>query len=263
MPTTLKSARPGSASPARAVLAVLLCTLLSGCRLGLDVALDLARDGSGRLAVTLAADAAAVERAAEAGADPLGVLAGAGEELSGQGWETRDQTAADGSREVELAVEADSAAALSAEAATLAGALAAPEARPLEPLTVTVTEDRIQVAGAAALVPETAVAEYGLTPEQAVALLDSRDALDYTVSVTLPAEVVSSDATTTAGSTLSWVVPPGQRVPITAEGVRPRFPWALAAGAAAAALALLAVAARLAARRRTRRRLASLRPWEE
>lgn len=243
------------------VLAATVAGTLSGCRLGLDVALDVARDGSGRLAVALAADAAANQRAAAAGADPLALVADAGERLAGQGWETREETAADGSREVTLSVEADDAAALSAQAAELAEALAAPEARPLEPLRVTLTEDRVEVAGAAGLVPGEAVAEYGLSPEQAIALLAERDALDYRVTVTLPAQVLSSNADTTEESTLTWQVAPGEQVAISATGVRPRFPWPLVAAGAAAALLLAVAAVALSRRARRRRRDAALRPW--
>jgi len=245
----------------RPVVAVALACTLSGCRLGLDVALDVARDGSGRLAVALAADAAANQRAAAAGADPLALVADAGERLAGQGWETRDQTAADGSREVELSVEAADAVTLSAQAAELAEALAAPEARPLEPLRVTLTEDRVEVAGAAGLVPGEAVAEYGLSGEQAVALLAERDALDYRVTVTLPADVLSSSADRVEGSTLTWDIAPGEQVAISATGVRPQFPWLLVAAGAVAALLLASAAAALVRRARRRRPSGTLRPW--
>lgn len=239
--------------------ALLLVCALSGCRLGLDVTLDVARDGSGRLAVALAADAAANQRAAAAGADPLALVGDAGERLAGQGWQTRDETAPDGGREVTLSVEAADAAALSAQAAELAEALAAPEARPLEPLRVTLTEDRVEVTGAAGLVPGEGVAEYGLSPEQAVALLGEREALDYRVAVTLPGEVLSSNADVVEASTLIWDVAPGEQVPISATGVRPRFPWPLVAAGAAAAL-LLALGGFILLRRR-RGQDAALRPW--
>lgn len=248
--------------PSWRAIGVLLGVLaLSGCRLGLDVALDVAGDGSGRLAVALAADAAAGRRAVEAGADPLALVADAGRGLAGQGWETADETAADGVRRVTLSVDAADAEALSAQAAELAAALAAPEGQPLEPLRVTLTEDRVEVAGAAGLVPGEAVADYGLSPEQAVALLDEQDALDYRVRVTLPAAVLSSNADAVDGSTLTWEVAPGEQQPIVASGVRPRFPWLRVAAAAAAALLLALVLVLAGGRRRRRREAAALRPW--
>jgi hypothetical protein len=229
--------------------ALLLVGLLSGCRVGLDVALDVEADGGGRLSVALTADPQAQERAAAAGADPLASLAAVGREL--EGWTVADRTGEDGTREVELSVEADDAEALSAQAAQLAAALDAPEGRILEPLRVAVTADRVRVEGGAALQPAEGVAELGLTPEQAVALLESRDALDYTVTVTLPAEVLSSTAPVVEDATLVWPVAPGERVEIAAEGVRPRFPWppVLAAGAVVALAAVLVAVSRGRGRR--------------
>lgn len=224
-----------------------LAGLLAGCRLGLDVGLDVEADGSGRLAVALSADAEAQRRAAAAGADPLAQVVAAGEELAREGWSTRDRTAEDGTRTVELSVEADGPEALSAQAAELAAALEAPEGRVLEPLAVALVEDRVRVTGGAALQPAEGVAELGLTPAEAAALLEEQDPLDYTVTVRLPAEVLSSSATTVEGSTLVWRVAPGERVDIAAEGVRPRTAWLpllLGAGAATLLLAGLAAVAR-------------------
>jgi hypothetical protein len=232
----------GCRRPALALLVTAMLLGTGGCRLGLDVRMDVAAGGGGRLAVALAADQEARDRAAAAGADPLALVVEAGEGLRAEGWTVADETAPDGTRTVELAVEADDAEELSAQAAQLAEALSGPEADLLDPLVVTVGPDRIHVEGAAALEPGDAVADYGLTGEDAVRLLGERDALDYTVTVALPAEVLSANATGREASILTWAVEPGSRLAIRAEGVRPRFPWAAALAGAAGLLGLVALA---------------------
>lgn len=230
---------------ARLILVVGVVVSLSGCRLGLDLRVDVEAGGGGRMAVALDADREALDAAEQAGADPLGGVVQAGRELEADGWTVSDVTAEDGTRRVELAVEAADAEELSAQAAQLADALSGPEAALLEPLTVALTEDRIAVDGAASILPGDAIADYGLPAADAVRLLQERDAFDYTVTITLPDEVLSSTATTVEGSTLTWNVQPGQRVTIAAEGVRPRFPLVqVAVGAAVIAAILLAVLSR-------------------
>lgn len=221
----------------RALLGLALVSL-PGCRLGLDVRADLEAGGGGRLAVALDADREALDAAAQAGADPLGDVVATGRGLESDGWTVTDETAEDGTRRVELAVQAADAEELSAQAALLADALSGPEAALLEPLAVTLTEDRIAVDGAAGLRPGDALADYGLPAAEAVRLLDESDAFDYTVTVTLPDQVLSTSATGVEGSTLTWTVDPGQRVQIAAEGVRPRFPLVQVAVAAAVLAAL-------------------------
>lgn len=234
----------------RSTLVFALAVCLAGCRLDLDVSMTVEANGGGRLAVALAADREALERAAAEGADPLGLVAQAGQDLADEGWTVTDTTAPDGTRAVELAVEAADAETLSAEAAQLAQALSAPEAPLLEPLVVRLEEETIHVDGAASLLPGDAVADYGLTGSDAIRLLDERDALDYTVTVTMPAEVLSSNAASAEESSLTWSVPVGQRIPIAVAGVRPRFPWLpVLAGAATVLLIALILLTRRARRR--------------
>lgn len=235
-----------------AMVVVAVAVGAAGCEVGLDVAVDVERDGSGRLGVTMDADAEALVTAAGAGADPLTGFADAVRALDDPAWAVEETTAPDGSRAVEVGVGFDDPEALARLSGELADAVAAPEGRLLEPLAVVVEEQTVRVEGAAGLVPGPAVADLGLTPESATALLG--DVFAYTVRVRLPDpdRVLSANATRVDGEDLVWEVTPGAQVPIAAEGVRPRFPWVAVLVGSAAALALAAGAATLLARRRSR-----------
>lgn len=240
-----------------ALAAAVLALLLPGCRVTVDVGVDLEADGSGVLRVATAADAEARARVAEAaggpgGADPLDGLAAVGEALAVQGWRVTDMTGPGGTRSVVLATDFADPAELEALTRDLADALAATEARPLEPLVVRLTDDRVLVTGSAAIEPTAAVADAGFTPEQVVDLLAERDALGYTVAVTFPGEVLRADGARVREQTAVWEVAPGERVDIRAEAVRPQPVWPYVAGGAAATLLLGAAVAVLLRRRRRR-----------
>lgn len=208
---------------------VLFC---AGCeaRLQVDAAFD--RDGGGRLVVALAADGDLRARAEAAGTDPLEDLAATGEHLT-PGWTVIDTTDADGGRTVALSAEFDDPDAFERLTTELAHTLNAPEADLLAPLTVRVEEERLVVAGGARLQPTAAVREWGLVPDQVVALLREEDAFSYVVRVALPGEVLDSTATEQeADGTLRWTVEPGQEVVVHAVARRPGPPvWPLVAGA--------------------------------
>jgi hypothetical protein len=241
----------------RRLLTVVLAVLLAGCEVGLDVGVDVERDGSGTLSVALRADREAQDAAVQGGGDPLGVFADAVAALEGQGWRADDETLPDGTRAVTLSRGFADPAELERLSGELAEALAAPEGRLLEPLRMVVGEETVRVEGAAAVQPGPAVADLGLTPESVTALLREQGAFDYTVGVRLPdpERVLTANATRTdPDGRLVWQVAPGEAVTVTAEGVRPRFPWLLVGAAAAAALLLLALAAVLLTRRRRTRR---------
>lgn len=227
---------------------VLLC---AGCELALDVAVEVDRDGGGRLEVALTADEDLRARADAAGADPLGDLAATGEELSEEGWAVEDTIDADGLRTVSLSAGFDEPEAFDRLAADLAGALAAPEVELLSPLTLTVEDDRLVVDGAASLEPTPVVAEHGLTPEQAVDLLRDGGTFTYTVHVALPGQVLDSTAAVEGEGALRWTVPPGERVAIHAVGERPGPPvWPLVVGGVVGLLVGALVARRLVVVRR-------------
>lgn len=232
------------------VATAVLGLLCAGCQLRLGVAVTVDRRGAGRLEVSVAADAELLARAAEAGVDPMGDLVAAGRQLRAQGWDTTDRRQPDGSRQVGLSTGFSDAEEFEALAGDLAAALAAPELTVLEPMDLTVDDERLALVGAASLQPSAAVAELGLSPEEAVDLLREQDAVDYRVRIALPGEVLETTAPQRDGSVLTWPVPPGERVEVRAVGVRPGPPaWPIGLGGLLGALGV-----GLVLRRRSRRR---------
>jgi hypothetical protein len=234
---------------------LLLALLATGCqvRLAVDVAVD--RNGAGQVVVSVGADAELLQRAAAAGADPLGELRQAGERLAADGWETADRTHEDGSRAVTLSARFSGPDEFNHLAHDLAGALAAPEVRLLEPFVLEVSPQVLRIEGAAALEPTEVMTEIGLRPEDAVRLARDHELIDYAISVTLPGEVLETNADEHDGPLLRWAVEPGERVAIHAVAQRPPGPWwPWVAMAAAAAVMVVAVAAAVRRRRSQPRR---------
>lgn len=230
------------------LLAVVAC---AGCQARLAVDVTVTGEGAGRLAVALSADEELLQRAEEAGADPLDDLAAAGRQLTDAGWEVADRTAEDGTRRVTLAAPFADPSAFAALAAELQGALAAPELTLLDELAVAVEEETIAVTGTASLVPTAAITSLGLQPDQAVALIAEADAFVYEVRVGLPGEVLqASGAVDAEARTVTWIVAPGETVTIAAVAQRPGPP-ALAVAAFGAMGGLLALALGLWFLRRT------------
>lgn len=239
----------------------LLAVLASGCQLDLELGVTVDRDGAGRLTIRLAADEALMAWTDSQDVAPFAFITGARGELESAGWRVTDETTSGGARSVELSRGFSGPAEFERLTGELARTLAGPELTLLEPMDLTVTDDRIRLEGAASLRPTDAVAEHGLTPEETVALLRGEppagetggegpgnppagEGLSYRIRTTLPGEVLESTATDRDGRTLQWVVPPGEDVTIRAVANRPdrtRWPLGLAAlaGAGAAAAALV------------------------
>lgn len=229
------------------MLFAVLALLCAGCQLDLqlDVAVD--ADGAGEVAISVAADADLLERARQADVDPLADLAAAGASLESAGWRLTERRDGGGAQ-VRLSAPFSGAVEFNTLVTDLARTLDAPEVTLLEGLRLEVTEEEISVTGAAGLVPTPVVAELGLTPARAVELAD--EAVSYRVAVTLPAEVIASTADRGDGSALVWQVPAGERVEITAVGVRPSPPvWPLVLGAVGGTLVAALLLHRLRARR--------------
>lgn len=254
----------------RVTTCVLLCAvaLLSGCRLDADVDVAVDGDGGGTFAVTVAADEELLADAADAGANPLAALGEAGAQLDG--WEvTRGagesddgtgEPGAGGGAAVTLATRFRDAAELHRVTTDFADGLGAPELAPLEPLRLTVTDDTVALAGAAALRPTAQVSELGLTRAQADRLL--ADTARMRVVVRMPGQILQTDADQRPdGTTAVWTLAAGQHRRLAVTSARP---WSLARVvavvggprvAAAAALALatgIGLAVWLLLRRRVR-----------
>lgn len=231
----------------------LLALATAGCQLDLDVGVDVDRDGGGRLTLRLATDEALADWVRANDAAPLDVVVDARGELESAGWRVTEGTPSGGGRSVELSRAFADPAELRRLTADLAGALAGPELTLLEPMDLTVTEERVRLQGAASLRPTDAVDEHGLSTDEAVALLRGQppatmsdgdgagpppagEGLSYRVTATLPGEVLETTATERDGRTLTWAVPPGEEVTIRAVARRPGPPrWPLALGALAGA----------------------------
>lgn len=229
--------------PTRRGVRLLLSTallLLGGCRvdLALDVVVD--REGAGSVALEVAPDAELAAMASAAGVDPLARMAADVAALPG--W------AVEGPAGEPPAVVLRADFATPEELATLTGGLAealtAPEATLLEPLALAVTEEELQLEGAAALLPGEALADYGIAPADAVARLGA--AVGFTVTASFPGPVTATSGTPFAEgedppTVVRWDVPAGERVPLTATAQRPQTPVLLLAGATAGGMLLAAL----------------------
>jgi hypothetical protein len=206
---------------ALAVYALGLTLALTGCqvRVGVDVAVD--RAGAGTLAVLVGADEELLAQARDAGVDPLGALLEQARQLAAAGWRVTEDAREGGGRQVRLTAGFDSPQEFNALASGLAGTLAAPELTLLEPLTLTLTDDRVVVTGAAGLEPTPAMAALGLRPDDAVHLIHQDDAVAYEVRVRLPGPVLGTTATGRDQDVLTWRIKPGERVEIRAVSERP------------------------------------------
>lgn len=192
--------------------------VLTGCELGATVDVRLDRDGAGRLEISLAADRALLAAAERGGADPLAELERRLDELDGGRWRTASRTTDEGGSVLSFSTDFAGPEAFERLLDEFTAGLATVELAPLGPLALTRSEDRLQLAGWAALVPGDAVSELGLDMPSA---LDGLAAVDYAVRVSLPGEVLEHNATEADGSVLTWRIPAGERVDIRAVGARP------------------------------------------
>jgi hypothetical protein len=236
---------------ARLAVLVLGVMLTTACELRLDVAVDVNRNGGGTLAVTLGADSELLDAAAQADVDPLSNLMETGRGLRGDGWRVTQRTQDDG-RAVMFSREFADPAEFNALSEELASALAADEVVLLEPFTLQVTEDRVAIAGGAGAQPRRAVRDYGLTRRGAVELVSAEQALDYTVTITLPGQTLSTNATEAEASPLVWRIPVGEQVAIAAASTRPGPPIVRAVAGALGGALLAGAGLWLWSRRRPR-----------
>lgn len=238
-------------TPLRLLLVALAVLLTTACQLRLDLAVDVNRNGGGRLGVTVGADSELLAAAAEADADPLEALAQTGEGLRADGWRVAQQGAEEG-RTVTLHREFADPQEFNVIAKQLADALAADEVVLLDPLALELSDDRVSIQGAAGARPRPAVRDYGLTRRAAVELVRDEQAFDYTITVTMPGETLTTTAADPEASPLVWTVPVGERVDIVAESTRPGPPILRAAVGALLGALVAAALLWLWLRRRSR-----------
>lgn len=225
---------------ARALTWLLLLLVCAGCEVRLRTEVVLDRDGAGRLALSLAADREAQERAAAAGAAPLDALEASGEELADEGWRTSSTVAGDGGRVVHLETDFADPADLERLTGQLAETLGGAEGRLLEPFTLTVEADTLALTAGAAVQPtDAALAEAGLDRPTALVLL--RDGFSSEVVVEMPGEIQAAPGAALGpqGLTATYALTGGEEVAIEVTAHRPpRFSLAELALAGAVALAL-------------------------
>ena len=207
--------RRGVGGPAVTLVAVALLT--AGCRI--DVTTDVAVDarGGGDVAVAVRIDGATLRALDEAGVDPaLDVAATLGPDSR---WEEERDVDADGG----LTLTYRRAFADGAAATALLGELSA-DVAPQDPavrLDVTVTTTStgaVRLAGTGALSPPATLGVrvddvvVGPSGDELAALTD--EAVTATLRVTVPGPLVSHDADTVDGRTLTWDLPVGEPRPI-------------------------------------------------
>jgi hypothetical protein len=236
---------------ARISLLVVAVLLTSACQLRLDVSVEVNRTGGGVLAVTVGADEELLTAAAQADVDPLERLVQTGQGLRGDGWRVTQRSQSDG-QTVVLSREFDDPEEFNAAAEHLAEALAADEVVLLEPLRLQLSDNEVSLEGGAGAQPRRAVRDYGLTRRAAVELINAEQALDYTVTVTLPGETLATTATDADAVPLVWRIPAGEQVTIAARSTRPGPPILRAVAGALGGALVAGVALWLWSRRRGR-----------
>lgn len=238
----------------------LVVVLLSGCRLTVDVHIDLAGDGAGTIELVLTADAELAQAAQATGADPLGRLVTRVEALDG--WEARAERngSDDGQRVVRIRSGFGSPTQFSDRWMALTQALDAPDGRLLGPLEVAVDEEAgtVAVEGTLAVAPtEVAADDLGMDLTALTAQL--QDALAVSLTVQTPGTPITTDGTVAyddqeaaAGpAAVTWTVPVGAEVPVTLVADQGGIDWlALALPLGGGLLAVLLVAGGVLAQRR-------------
>lgn len=243
------------------LLALLLLLLpLGGCRLAVDVGVDLDRDGGGSIALSLRQDAELTALAEQVGTDPMARLVERVEALDGWRAAEEGDSDEDGERVVGIRTAFASPEEFQRRWQDLTAALDAPEGRLLGPLSVAVDEEAGTVAvdgSLAAVVTEVAAADAGTDVAALTAQL--QDAVAVALSVRTPGtplqadgEVAFDDPTAAEGpATVTWAVPAGGEVAVGLVAERGGVDWpALALPIGGGLLAVLLVAGGVAAHRR-------------
>lgn len=234
--------------------------LATGCELRLETRVDLDDEGGGQLLLTISPDAELVEMAGSAGVDPLGRLVERVEVLDG--WDLMTAEAEDGTLlEVTVSSGFDGPEEFGVRYEELRGALDAPEASLLGPMTLSLDPetDVVTLSGSVPFqLTEVAAADAGMPLEALAPQVDV--AVPYTFVVTTPVPLVEGSTTVTTpvdpedpegAQQVVLDLSPGQEQVVDVAYVRPGFDltaWLLQGGVAL--LALLAIAGGVVAQRR-------------
>ncbi|MGI9017411.1 MAG: hypothetical protein ACR2HR_09980 [Euzebya sp.] len=209
-------------------LLVVTALLLTGCRLTLELDLNVSTDGGGTLEVSVSTDDELEELARSAGVDPLSRMVQRVQALEGS-WRVSDErNDTEGGRTVTLRTSFADPAQFQARYLELSQALDAPEAQVLGPLDLSIDPqtDLITVTGSLPLLL-TDVAATDLGTDVATLTQRLTDVVDSSLTLTTPGSVVQANATTvliqgqpaaapfTDGpAVLTWQAAPGQSVPV-------------------------------------------------
>ncbi len=235
---------------ARLLLVVVAAVLLSGCRVGAEVVLDVGSDGRGSAAVVLELDAEVVRHLDELGVDPAAELAAAATAASA--WELGREAADDGGLRLVLTHAEAELAVVTGALRELAAGLDERDPALLIDLEVRRDPDEVTVLTGSAGVrgPSTAGAVrdgqvLGPSPEELAALVEQT--LDARLEVRLPGRVEAHDADEVdAGDALRWHLDTPREVTATSRPAP--WPWWWWAGGAAALVGLAAVVVGVARR---------------
>lgn len=234
---------------------LLAATLTAGCRMTVEVDLTVEPDASGRLELALTVDRELGDLLERAGVDVATRVRGA---LDGA-WSLEEAAPADGGGRLVLAADFADAGELGRLVADLNAGLDARDPRILQDVQLRTLEDGdLELTAMAGLRPPDVPGVEGdgvpLTPEdlaQTLATMGDR-AVAYTLTATLPGEIVETDdGATVDGERVVWRPGVGELRTIRAVADPPEPPYLLLAAAATAVAAV--AAATVVARRRRRR----------
>lgn len=198
----------------------LLVLLLAGCRLGVRAEVEVARDGSGTVAMVVDLDADLLEELDELGVDPTAELSAA--TGADEVWELERRTSDAGNLELTLSRQATDTAELTGALRELSAGLSEDDPALLVDLDVTVDDEgAVDLAGTAELRPPSGpgvVVDEAASAELAALVARSVDA---SLVATLPGPVTAHDADRVEGSTLTWKLTSGQPRTVSAQAAAP------------------------------------------
>lgn len=249
-PVSVRVGRPASGSAAGFLLVLAAALLLSGCRVGAEVVLDVGADGRGSAEVVLDLDAEVVRELDVLGVDPVAELTAAA--TAAEAWQLGREAGADGGLRLVLTHEQADLAVVTGALRELAAGLDERDPALLIDLEVRGDDDGgTQLAGSAGVRgPATAGAvrdgqALGPSADELAALVG--EVLDARLEVRLPGRLEVHDADEVGnGDALIWQLDTPREVSASARVMA--WPWWWWAGGAAALVVLVAAVVGVARR---------------